>query len=40
MISSKRSKAMILNHIFHLFTVIRLARMTSKGVSITYIASI
>ena len=29
--SLKRSKAMILNHIFHLFTVIGMATMTSKG---------
>jgi len=30
MTSLKRSKAMILNHIFHLITVIGVATMTSK----------
>jgi len=31
MTSLKRSKAMVLNHIFHLFTVIGVATVTSKG---------
>jgi len=31
MMSLKISKAMILNQIFHLFTVIGMATMTSKG---------
>jgi len=30
MMSLKRSKVMVLNHIFYLFTVIGVARMTSK----------